>query len=808
MKRFTLILSLFCAFVVTALGQETSNPFEGKIVKSIGSKLTSLDDIAQGGWYVLYNNGRNSCVSEETTAFKMRANVQAGDIASDIAGKLFKLTKQDDGNYYIASGNGLYFDFTANNTSSVSETAVAYKIAAIANNTDGYFYIQHATNSWIADGQDPGSNFVCWKTTVPQNTNGNNSYSILPVELSDIIDVTYNYYVDGTLKHTVTLSQYNGADVAAPEYGFVTITNAENLTGKVSSDNKEFNVYCTLNELPFKVTDDIANPVWQVVEMHRYGGNRYWEYDADHGGKVDVVYYTNNKIDVVADNKLWCFVGNALSGFRIYNKAAFADKLTLNATNNNPTIGKATGDNDLWHLASSADVKDPNVACFTYDLSQYMNRNGSGQIAYYGNADNGSTCYFFQPKDIALPAAGDVNTLIANVENVENVPEGAIGILDIKADCVAKFQEKYNKVSADANPGLDYIFTLVNLGKDVLKTVKLPTAGYYFVYGTGMGNQASWRLNYEGTKCYARPLADGEVLDAKHVWLFEQVSDGYKLKSCNLDKYLALAEAPSHSMVESDLGQSHTFTFETDNFGRFIIKNGDGRVMRTENGGEVNWWENNYGNEKNERWYIVPAKKLELTVGEVGYATTHLPFAVTLPENGSLEAYAATNVGTSSVTLTPKDDIPANQGAILKGAGTHKLAIVDAATSDWTDNKLKGTNVATYVEGLSYVLANGTNGVGMYVAALNKTENGSNPAEGETGTHFLNNANKAYLPVQATEENPSRSLVFSFGGEETAIKDINGVENSGKTVIYDLSGRRVQKLGKGLYIVNGKKVVM
>ena len=90
--------------------------------------------------------------------------------------------------------------------------------------------------------------------------------------------------------------------------------------------------------------------------------------------------------------------------------------------------------------------------------------------------------------------------------------------------------------------------------------------------------------------------------------------------------------------------------------------------------------------------------------------------------------------------------------------------------------------------------------VGFYKATLNKDENGGN---GET--HFLNSANKAYLPASAVPAG-ARFLSFDFGNE-TAIENIEGAENAANTVIYDLSGRRVQKAQKGLYIVNGVKVI-
>ena len=51
-----------------------------------------------------------------------------------------------------------------------------------------------------------------------------------------------------------------------------------------------------------------------------------------------------------------------------------------------------------------------------------------------------------------------------------------------------------------------------------------------------------------------------------------------------------------------------------------------------------------------------------------------------------------------------------------------------------------------------------------------------------------------------------RGFLFNEDGTETAIDGIESITPAPEQPIYDLSGRRVQKAGKGLYIVGGKKV--
>lgn len=606
---------------------------------------------------------------------------------------------------------------------------------------------------------------------------------------AESVDVTYNYMIGERLYDTVVENQLIGSEPAAPANPFLTITGYDT---ELITSNCTIKVQCQEN-LPFSVTESIDNPVWQVVEMHRNNTRRFWEYNAASDGKIDVVDYKAQLIDVVADNKLWCFVGNLIDGFKIYNKAVMAEEghsaWTLNATADNPNVGVAAEGNDVWHLAASTYVTDvPNVACFTHDAGSYMNQNG-GKIAYYTDPDNGSTCYFFQPKEMVLSYFEAAYNALANPSAI---PNGAIGVVGSDSELATSFQTLYSSVSGASNPDDADIIRLKEMGMELMGSVSGPTAGYYFIYGTGTGNDASWRLTYEGSKCYARPLADGKNLAPEHVWYFDPVEDGFKLKACNLDKYLALALAAAVSEITSDFQNGHKFVFASDGAGRYTIKNGNGNVLRTETAGDVNYW----SGENDETWYLIPAKKIDITLSATdtkgAWATTYLPFGVSLPDG--LTAYSVSAVQGTSATLNPHTSIPAGTGAILNAAqaGPHTLTINNNVEA-WSVNELRGSNAATNVEEAAYVLSNPEGVVGLYKAKM-------------TDGSWLNNANKAYLPASLVDGVSAR-LTFDFG-TETGIENINGAENEAvNAVIYDLSGRRVQSAQKGIYIVNGKKVI-
>ena len=51
------------------------------------------------------------------------------------------------------------------------------------------------------------------------------------------------------------------------------------------------------------------------------------------------------------------------------------------------------------------------------------------------------------------------------------------------------------------------------------------------------------------------------------------------------------------------------------------------------------------------------------------------------------------------------------------------------------------------------------------------------------------------------------SKIVALGEEETGIDELKGENGKVKTAVYDLSGRRVQKAQKGIFIQNGKVMV-
>jgi len=193
----------------------------------------------------------------------------------------------------------------------------------------------------------------------------------------------------------------------------------------------------------------------------------------------------------------------------------------------------------------------------------------------------------------------------------------------------------------------------------------------------------------------------------------------------------------------------------------------------------------------------------EITIGDEGIRTYCSTQALDFSDLDNIKAYivSAFKPSTGEVTLTRITDVPANTGIVVKGAaGTYTIPMGPGETI--VANMLRGVTTNTVlnkVEGdyTNYVLAKKNGNLGFYAVV-----------DGSTLS-----AGKAYLPLPtASLPSGARSikLVFEDGGT-TGISEASPLNDNGEMIndnVYDLQGRLVEKPTRGLYIVNGRKVVI
>ena len=171
-------------------------------------------------------------------------------------------------------------------------------------------------------------------------------------------------------------------------------------------------------------------------------------------------------------------------------------------------------------------------------------------------------------------------------------------------------------------------------------------------------------------------------------------------------------------------------------------------------------------------------------IGSTGYATMYQPEnSVTIP--AGVEAYTGI-IWNNLLGLNPVQNVVSKgQAVVLKGnAGYYSFLPSDAGLG-LIQSDLLGTAEPLETNGSQYVLAEKDGVVGFYKAE------GTIPA------------GKAYIEYAGAASVKGFALEGATGIDLTPALS----QGEGASAIYDLSGRRVEKGTKGIYIVNGKKVM-
>ena len=194
------------------------------------------------------------------------------------------------------------------------------------------------------------------------------------------------------------------------------------------------------------------------------------------------------------------------------------------------------------------------------------------------------------------------------------------------------------------------------------------------------------------------------------------------------------------------------------------------------------------------------------TVGDVikissaGQSTWCSAYDLDFTNVEGIKAYTATGYDreTGTIWLTRVQKVPANEGLLIIGKeGEYKVP--HKSTTTYYVNMMVGTLKAITInekdgEYTNYYLSNGDYGVGFYKV---------------NGTQAIS-ANRAYLPLLKGNV-PAGTRFISLGFEDgegtTGINEVKSGEVKSEEW-FNLQGQRVMNPGKGLYIKNGKKIMI
>ena len=681
----------------------------------------------------------------------------------------------------------------------------------------------HANNH--GNGGGSGSNIVSWGGGIGSAS----AWQFVEQQDPDAvkeIEITYNFTYNGqaldgykqTVK-TVTGAEYPNVTAAFP-FGI----SASKPEGTIAADAATTVTIAVKENLPFVYAASYdAITKWYYIQQHSSAGyEKYLQYAETYIEWADATMTAGE-----ADTYTWAFVGDPFKGFKMVNYGAPAEKnAVVSNGSGNPSFG-ALADATAWNIKASATNKDAEHFCFQYPGSdQYMNAQ-SGKIAFWGSADQGSTMWvterdltgladlqaLIDQVDVAVAAYGQGGTTVGYYTKV-STEALATALAEAKAAAKANTSAATNAAAQtalqNAVEGLEIIMPEENkFYRSVSHCTKDHRANQE-VYVSKDGDMHFGKI--------ADNVAAGTI---GHIFQFVPANDG-KFYIYNVQRGVYMQEVGSQgtpAVVTIDVNKAKPVAIKHLGVDNVIGIYPDGqKMMHAQDAGSkiVGW--NATGVNDASAWVITEVVNItelyqEVAVSEAGYATLCLGYNATIP--AGVEAYAVSSTNSTHAIMTQiYGAIPANEAVILKlakdaSAGTFNF-VYAASADDVEKNLLEGTTVDTNITEDAYALGKDENNVAylgkvVYNVSTDTKNDGTEEAPAVTYEAWKNNANKAYLPI-ASGQALSANLRFDFGGT-TAIEEVE--TEVAETVIYDLTGRRVNEITKaGVYVVNGRKILV
>ncbi len=794
MKKITFMLALLTA--------STTGAFAGTFTTSDGatSHVYAIKNVggANGNYVCINGAGFNATTKADNIAY---FKVETGDA---------------EGQYYLyCVTNNKYVSYSGTGTSAGvvvfadgKASAKQWKIALESGQTEKY-------DISPVDKTDIGWNWVggvghqlgFWG-----NGDGNSSWTFDAVVENATVSIKFNS--NEIEKKPYDYLAIGLVKTAMPALNYTTVETME--PASVVEGTTAYTVNLAEN-LPFVKSENVNNAKWYLMDMHsndtgnddvNSGRKHYmWTYVAA-DQDVTLPQMVMNDETKITDNMQWCFVGDVVNGFKIYNKAA-GSTLTLRkaATGNTAAVMSTTDDHNQFKLYPTTEGI-ANGFCFKLDGDDYYvntqqtdpNDWNTKVLRGWNKTDGGSTCRVFAPNKFVADAARLYNNLYVKVSEL---PAGAIGANSYleEGNNLKTFKSQYAAATAEG-----YTTEQVNALAETMEKVNAAAAN-----ATTVEAGKYYRLYNAKDKKYLCVRATNNAQMTTDASMGKAVSSVVTFANAEADRFRMKVEGKTFGKYITD---NQAITLEEDNSGAkgsYVVahtgttfsfydyaSNKAHSYLHCNNvggAGNVVGWEA-LGEISPSYWHVIEATDVEIDMtaqGDKKYASAYLPFGVSNVA-GATAYTGALNADKNAIDMTATTSVPANTGFVLVGTADKATLTIGTADAISGTNALTGSNFNTALTDATRAnyLVFGVNAgnVGFY------TPSSSVPSIP---------ANKAYINASAVA---GSAIALNFGNTVTGINaaTINNGENNAP--IYDLSGRRVWAPVKGgLYIQNGKKLV-
>jgi hypothetical protein len=475
-----------------------------------------------------------------------------------------------------------------------------------------------------------------------------------------------------------------------------------------------------------------------------------------------------SEADKISDAYQWAFTGDAYNGIVLYNKKTGAG-YTLTKDGENTVMKE--GDPYSWTIGKNGDGFTLRETGADINVINHRNRQYLGLWQNGSLTSDGSTFLISE-----VPVIEDFSQAVTD-EIAPWFEASKYFVLSDAAKAEVGYQESYKTLCTQAQ--YESMKAILDEKKADIANFVLPETGFYRLRN----------YKWEEGRYMTYSEKDGTPVINTAVQPAEAISNIIRFTKTDDNRYTIAvgglyATAPEKDVINvlDRTGAEFRIVVSKPGFGAFTTGEQYGALHSPANANYycVGWKDTSDASQ----WALEDAtiNGIDVTITEAGYATLNALFPVTIPEG--VTAYTGLIAGSWLTLNELTGTIPAATPVVLAGEpGTYSFAFTDDAAA--VENDLKGTYEACKPEGaFTLQVINGQ--IGFYSFS------------GEAIP-----ANKAYITLPAGTEVKSLGITFD---NATAITDIaNGKNGNGHC--FNLAGLRVNSTQKGVYILNGKKVV-
>jgi len=683
--------------------------------------------------------------TSSSTALTASASIGSGLSSSDA----LTSTQDDLEDYYAA----------VTSSSKVESKTDGYCVTWTIKVAEGYTFTPSSVSSNVARGATDGCTLVVYgvdnesaetalssNTYVPRRANKKSSEDKVTDAVTSFTESISGYTVEGGQSFSVRVYIYNHG--ASKNMGF----NNFVISGTVEASAKgttETSVQLSRESVDL----DIAGTKTSTLTATVLDASTSEEIS----GKTVSWTSSDEKVATVEDGKI-----TAVTAGTATISASFAGDDTYKASSASCTVTVADTRDDMSITLSSSTL---NVA---------PSSTGTVTVTYYNStkeADGNTSELKIESSDETVATA----TLSGTTLTINGVAAGSATITISSAESTTQKAASATLTVAVCEP-LEAVSSATFDGSTVTKdtyksqtnvnnimiyatsskTVKVSDSGFYLSGGASVSNGV---IN----PCGLEVLVQGPV----SITVTQNANEGRTLKIDAGSENLGSTKTTGSDVTE-------TFNYEgTEECSIYIYSGGSGITVKS---------------------IVIAPLASEGKEISVGYQYTTHCYDVALDFSDlDVTAYYVSAVSSTEATLATFENniVPAKTGFIVKNdnyASTTTITVPEAASEGTAvESKLVGVLEATPIDATS---DNATNYI-LYNGEFIPTSGGTL------------GANRAYLPIESTSTSGAKlSIVFEGA---TGINEVNAAANNGK--IYNLQGIEVKNADKGLFIINGKKVI-